>query len=58
MGEHKMPGQNPSGRHQPGEQIQDQARESKDSASPLSHDTYHEAARRQSRQDPLQTRGR
>jgi len=57
MGEHTMPSRNQSsGQHQPGKQFLDQTQEPKDRTS--TYDAYHEAARRQSRQDPLQTRGR
>jgi len=72
MGEQKMPEQNPAGRQgnqnpqqdresasrQPGKQAPDQNQQPKERASNPSRDPHDDAARRQSRQDPLQNRGR
>jgi hypothetical protein len=76
MGDHKMPGQNPSGQQgnqpgkqspqqdrdsasrQPGKQFPDENQQPNERASTPDRDPHDEAARRQSRQDPLQRRDR
>ena len=61
MGEQKMPNPKPdqdreSASRQPAKQLPDENQQPNERASNPSRDTHEDAARRQARQDPLQSR--